>query len=336
MDMETHLKVITCTKFFSCASGLFVLAALLAGPAPSVHAQSPQAVAIPVVVPSAPGSAPDIIARLLGDELRSRLGVNVVIENRGGGGGIVAVNAARSHASPEALLLAQAAVVTTTPVTYKAAQYDLSRDMEPVAVVAETPMFFVANPSKGPKSLAEALKIARERPDSLLMTSPARGSIPHLSAELLMIATGVRFHMVPMGASAQAIQAVVNGDSLISVDGISPLLPLVRSGRLTAIGVAASRVLPGFEGLPLVRDTVPDFEATGWFMLFAKKGASASRLGELNAAVNAALASPELQSRMQASAAYAVGGSVEQAREFLSREKARWAEAVQRAGIQPE
>ena len=317
-------------------SGLFIAALLLSGPVPDADAQSPQSITIPVVVPSGPGSAPDIIARLLGDELRSRLSANVVIENRGGGGGIVAVNAARSHASPDALLLAQAAVVTTTPVTYKAAQYDLSRDMEPVAVVAETPMLFVANPSKGPKSLAEALKIARDRPDSLLMTSPARGSIPHLSAELLMIASAVRFHMVPMGASAQAIQAVVNGDSLVSVDGISPLLPLVRSGRLTALGVAASRVLPGFEGLPLVRDAVPDFEATGWFMLFAKKGTPINRVRDLNSAVNAALASPELQARMQTSAAYPVGGTVEQARSFLAREKERWAEAVRRAGIQPE
>lgn len=299
-------------------------------------AQPTAAPTLPIVVPSGPGSAPDIVARLLGDELRARTGASVVIENRGGGGGIVAVNAARAHASADALLLAQAAVVTTTPVTYKAATYDLSRDMAPIAVVAETPMFFVAHPGKGPKSLADALAAARAQPDSLMLTSPARGSIPHLSAELLMIASGVRFHMVPMGSSAQAIQAIVSGDSQVSVDGISPLLPLVRSGRLTALGVAASRVLPGFEGLPLVRDAIPDFEATGWFMLFAKKGTSTERIQSLNAAVNAALASEDMQKKLQASAAYAVGGSVDDAIRFLNREKARWAEAVRRAGIQPE
>ncbi len=304
---------------------------------PSVGAaQSAAAPTLPIVVPSGPGSAPDIVARLLGDELRARLGAAVVIENRGGGGGIVAVNAARSHASADALLLAQAAVVTTTPVTYKAANYDLARDMAPVAVVAETPMFFVAHPGKGPKSLADALAAARAQPDSILLSSPARGSIPHLAAELLMIASGVRFHMVPMGSSAQAIQAIVSGDSQVSVDGISPLLPLVRSGRLTALGVAASRVLPGFEGLPLVRDTVPGFEATGWFMLFAKRGTSAERVQALNAAVNSALASEDMQKKLQTSAAYPVGGSVDDAIAFLNREKARWAEAVQRAGIQPE
>lgn len=291
---------------------------------------------IPMVVPSAPGSAPDVVARVLADELRTRLGSTIVIENRGGGGGIVAVNAARGHTSPEAMLLAQAAVVTTTPITYKAANYDLSRDMEPVAVVAETPMLFVANPAKGPRDLAQALSIARAKPDSLMLTSPARGSIPHLSAELLMLATGVRFHMVPTGASGQAIQAVVNGDSLLSVDGISPLLPLVRSGRLTAIGVAASKVLPGFEGLPLVRDVVPGFEATGWFMLFAKKGTVPARVRELNAAVNDALASAEMQSRLRRLAAYPVGGSVDEAVAFLNREKDRWAQAVRSAGIQPE
>lgn len=290
---------------------------------------------ITMVVPAGAGSAPDIMARLLGDELRVRLGQSVVIDNRIGGGGIVAVNAARQNPSPDTLLLAQAAVVTVTPLTYRAANYNLERDMEPVAVVAETPMLFVAN-ANGPRTLAEAISAVKTRTESLTMGSPSRGSIPHLSAELLMQATGSKFNMVPMAASGQALQAVVNGDTQISVDGIAPLLPLVRAGKIRALGVASATPLPGLEGMPLVKDTVPDLVATGWFMLFAKKGTPPARIKALNEAVNAALKSPEMQQKLQTTATYPVGGSVSDAVAFLAREKALWASAIQRANIQPE
>lgn len=291
---------------------------------------------ITMVVPAGAGSAPDIMARLLGDELRVRLGQAVVVDNRTGGGGIVAVNAARQSTSPDTLLLAQAAVVTVTPLTYRAANYNLERDMEPVAVVAETPMLFVGNTSSGPQTLAEAVANAKARPESLTIGSPSRGSIPHLSAELLMQATGSRFNIVPMGASGQALQAVVNGDTQISVDGIAPLLPLVRAGKLRALGVASARTLPGLEGMPLVKDTVPGFVATGWFMLFAKKGTAPARVKAINEAVNAALKSPDMQQKLHNTATYPVGGSVSDAITFLAREKALWSSAIQRANIQPE
>jgi tripartite-type tricarboxylate transporter receptor subunit TctC len=291
---------------------------------------------IPIVVPAGPGSAPDIIGRVVGDELRARLGVPTFVDNRTGAGGIVAVMAAKASASPHALLLAQAAVVTVTPLTYRAAKYDLETDMEPVVVVADTPMLFVANPASGPKTLAEAVAMAKARPGALPMTSPARGSIPNLAAEILAQATGTSFNLVPMGGSAQAIQALVNGDSLVSVDGIAPLLPLVKSGRMRALAVTSPRVLPGLEGIPLAKETVPGLEATGWFVLFAKKGTPAARIKQINEAVNAALKSPEVVQKLAQTANYPVGGNVEEARAFVAREKKLWAAAVKRAGLQPE
>ena len=163
-----------------------------------------------------------------------------------------------------------------------------------------------------------------------------RGGLIHRAGELLAQAAGARFNLVPMSTSAQALQAVVNGDSQLSVDGIAPLLPLVKAGRLRALGVTSSRVLPGLEGLPLAKDAVPGVEASGWFMLFANKGTPPARLQALNAAVSAALQSPEVVQKLQATANYPVGGSVADARAFLAREKAKWAGAVQRAGLTPE
>lgn len=298
---------------------------------------SAQPSTLTIIVPAGAGSAPDIAARLIGEELRRKLGQAVVIENKLGAGGIVAVTAARSAPSPEnTLLLAHASVATVTPLTYKAANYDLERDFEAVSVIAETPMLFVANAASGPKTLAEAISQAKAKPRALTLSSTTRGSIPHLTAELLSQAVDAQINIVPMAQSGQALQAIVSGDSQLSVDGIAPLLPQVKSGRLRALGVTSSRVLPGLEGLPLAKDTVADLEATGWFMLFASKGTPTPRLQALNAAVNAALQSPEVVQKLQATANYPVGGSLADARAFLAREKRKWAAAVQRAGMTPE
>jgi tripartite-type tricarboxylate transporter receptor subunit TctC len=289
-----------------------------------------------IIVPAAAGSAPDIIARVLGDELRTRLGQTTVIDNKAGAGGIVAVMAMKTAPSPNTLLLAHAAVVTITPLTYRAAKYDLAQDMEPVVVVADTPMLFVANAGTGPKTLAEAIAAAKAKPGDVAITTTARGSIPNLSAEILAQSTGANFNVIPMGTSGQAMQAVINGDSLVSVDGIAPLLPMVKSGRLRALAVTSPRPLPGLEGMPLAKDTVPGLQATGWFVLFARKGTPAARIQQLNEAVNAALKAPEMQQKLAATANFPVGGSVADARAFVQREKALWASAVQRAGLKPE
>ena len=290
-----------------------------------------------LVVPSGPGSAPDIVARVVGDELRARLGQPVVVENRPGAGGIIAAMSVKG-AKPDGhtLLFTQAAVVTVTPLTYRAVVYDAERDFEAVSVVADTPMLFVAHPSSGMKSLADLLGAAKAKPGAVPLGSPARGSVPHLSAELLAQAAQVRFNTIPMTGSAQAIQALMAGDTQVSVDGIAALLPLVRGGRVTPLAVTADRVLPGMENLPLARDTVPGLVLSGWFMVFAPKGTPAARVQALNAAIDQSLKVPEVVKRLATTANYPIGGSVADARAFIVREKRLWAGAAERAGLQRE
>ena len=310
-----------------------LLALAMLGAGPLAQANKP----LTMVVPSGAGSAPDIVARLLGDAMQARLGQPVVIDNRPGAGGIVATMATKSApADGNTVLLAQAAVVTLTPLLYRAAKYDMAQDFETVAVVADTPMMFVANPKAGIKSFDDLIAQARAKPDALTLGSPSRGSVPHLSGELLEQMTGAQLRNVPMGTSGQAIQAIVGGDTQVSVDGVAPLLPLVKAGRIQALAVTAREVLPGLEGYPLAKDTVPGLTLSGWFMLFTSKGVPAARVKALNEAVNEALKSPELIQKLRTSATYPVGGSVQQARDFLVREKKMWSGAVKQAGLQAE
>ena len=312
-------------------------AATLALAAAAGLAQAQAPAPLTMVVPSAAGSAPDIVARLLGDELQQRLGQPVVVDNRPGAGGIVATMAAKTAAQPaNTVLLAQAAVVTLTPLLYRAAKYDMAKDFETVAVVADTPMLFVANPQSGFKTLADVVAKAKAAPDEVTLGSPARGSVPQLAGVILEQKAGIQLRKVPMGASAQAIQSVIGGDTQVSVDGIAPLLPLVKAGRLVPLAVTSARVLPGLEAYPLAKDVVPGLNVTGWFMLFAGKGTPPARVQALNAAVNEALKSPKLVQRLAQTASYPVGGSVAEARQFLASEQKLWAQAVQQAGLKAE
>lgn len=291
---------------------------------------------IEIIVPAGAGSAPDIIARIVGDELSTRLQRPVVVNNRPGAGGIIAVMAAKSASNPDTLLLAQAAVVTVTPLTYRAARYDLETDMEPVVSVADTPMMFVANAEHGPKTLADALAAARKDPGAVALTTTSRGSIPHLTAELLVQTTGAPFNIVPTATTGQGIQTVVGGEAAMTVNGVAPLLPLVKSGRLKALAVTSAKVLPGLEGYPLAKDIVPGLQATGWFMLFAKKGTPSARVQQINQIVNTALQSPAVVDKLAKTANYPLGGSPADARAFLKQEKALWSGIVKNTDIHPE
>lgn len=291
---------------------------------------------IEIIVPAGAGSAPDIIARIVGDELSTRLKRPVVVNNRPGAGGIIAVMAAKSASNPDTLLLAQAAVVTVTPLTYRAAKYDLETDMEPVVSVADTPMMFVANAEHGPKTLADALAAARKDPGAVALTTTSRGSIPHLTAELLVQTTGAPFNIVPTATTGQGIQTVVGGEAAMTVNGVAPLLPLVKSGRLKGLAVTSAKVLPGLEGYPLAKDIVPGLQATGWFMLFAKKGTPSARVQQINQIVNTALQSPAVVEKLAKTANYPLGGSPADARAFLKQEKALWSGIVKNTDIHPE
>ena len=291
---------------------------------------------IEIIVPAGAGSAPDIIARIVGDELNTRLKRPVVVNNRPGAGGIIAVMAAKSASNPDTLLLAQAAVVTVTPLTYRAARYDLETDMEPVVSVADTPMMFVANAEHGPKTLADALAAARKDPGAVALTTTSRGSIPHLTAELLVQTTGAPFNIVPTATTGQGIQTVVGGEAAMTVNGVAPLLPLVKSGRLKGLAVTSAKVLPGLEGYPLAKDIVPGLQATGWFMLFAKKGTPSARVQQINQIVNTALQSPAVVDKLAKTANYPLGGSPADARAFLKQEKALWSGIVKNTDIHPE
>lgn len=301
------------------------------------QAQDLKGKTVKVVVPAPAGSAPDVIARIVSEHMRGQLGATFVIENRPGAGGLLAVNAVRSApADGTTLLFPQGAVVAISPLTYKEAKFDFERDFETVATIAHTPMLLVANPTKGPASLKDALDAAKAKPDMVSLGNPVRTSIPHLAAEMMGQKMSVKFQQVPMGTTGAGIQAVVNGDIQMYIDGVAPLMPMVKAGRVKALAVTANQVLPGLEGIPLAKDVVPDLNVSGWFALFAPKGTPTATVQLLNNAANKAVADADTMAKMRNLGTYPMPGTLAESLAFVKKEKALWADVIRQSGIQPE
>jgi tripartite-type tricarboxylate transporter receptor subunit TctC len=302
-----------------------------------VGAQTFPAKPMRMLLPTAPGTAPDTIARIVGDKLARSLGQPVVVENKPGAGGIIAMNQLKqAPADGYTFSLVQAAVATVTPLTYKEAKFDIERDFDTIAVLGVTPMMFVAGPGFSGKTLADAIKAAKAKPEEVALGNPSRTSIPHLAGELLASKTQAKFQQVPFATTGQGVQAVVAGDIALYVDGVGPLLQLVKSGRLRALAVASEKTLPGLEGIPLAKDTVPDFNVYGWFMIAAPKGTPAPVVERLNKALKEALQMPDVVAKFAEFGTYPTPGSVADAQHFVKSEKALFGGVVQAIGVKPE
>lgn len=292
---------------------------------------------IRVYVSSAPGSAPDIMARLIADALGKGFGQTAIVENKVGAGGIVVMSALKA-APPDGYTigLVQAAVATVTPLTYKAATFEIERDFDTIGTVGVTPMLYTANPKSGIKTLAEAIALARSQPDTVIAGNPTRTSIPHLANALLADKSGAVLRHVPFSGTPQGIQSVLAGDIQLYTDGVTPLIPLVKGGKLNALAVAADTVLPGLEGIPLAKDTVPGLVVYGWFTLHAPKGTPRDVLQRLNTELNEALQRPEVVARLHSLGTYPRIAKLDESASFVRQQKALFGGVVKSMGLQPE
>lgn len=314
----------------------FLALTLLAMAMPALAGTYPDKM-VRILVPSIAGSAPDIIARQMAERLTNTWKQQVIVENKPGGNGIVAMSAlAHAPADGYTLVLSHAAAAVTTPVMYKEAKFDIQRDAEVAATLAYTPMMFVAGPATPYKSLADVIREGKARPDDVVVGSPTRGSVPHLTAEMMGQLQKVKFRQISFSGTPQAIQAVIKGDAPVYVDGIAPLMPLVRAGKLRALAVTADANLPGLEGIPLARDVAPGLVAKGWFTIFAPKGTPEPVLDRVNSAVNQALAQPPLVDRLKDLGTYPMPMSRADGAKFVEAEKRRWEKVIADAGVKPE
>lgn len=288
---------------------------------------------IRLVVPFPPGGPTDILGRAIGAKLGELLGQTVIIDNRGGaGGGIGADNIAKSAPDGYSLLLGTTGTHTINPNLYSKLPYDPIRDFVPISLVVKYLNILVVNPNVPVKSVADLIALAKQKPGQVTFGSAGNGSSNHLTAEMLATMAGVKMQHVPYKGSGPALTDVIAGQINFMFDQYSTVAPNIKAGKLRAIGIATKqrhRLLPD---VPTIAETIPGFEVSPWYGLFAPAGTPRAIIDRLNANLVKVMNSPEIHERMTTLGWDPVTSTPEQFSAQIKSELAIWADVVKKSG----
>ena len=286
-----------------------------------------------LIVSNTPGSAPDVVARLLAAKLTEAWGQQIVVDNRPGATGLIAADTV-AKAAPDGYTL-WLNTMTQLISTLQAQRHMLARDFAPVSLVASTPFVIVISASIPAKTLAEWIAYAKARPDELAYGSAGQWGSSHLCMESLDTIAGIRMTHVPYKGSPLVLNDLAAG-RIHAYCSAAPSLPaFTQGGKVRALAVTYKKPTPLAPGLPPVSDTIPGFELLGWYGMQAPLATPKPLIARINADVVKALRTPELQERLFAVGAEAVGSTPEELRVFLGSETARWDKVLRSGGTIP-
>ncbi len=312
----------------------WALSVLLAASAGGAFAQAYPNHAIRLVVPFPAGGTTDILARDVGKRLTETLGQSVVIDNRPGAGGNIGSDiVAKSAPDGYTLLMGTVGTHAINPSLYAKMPYDHVKDFAPVVLVAGVPNVLVVHPALPVKSVAELIKLAKDKPGTINFASSGAGTSIHLSGELFKTMTGVDIVHVPYKGSAPALTDLMGGQVQIMFDNLPSSLPQIKGGKLRAIAVTSLKRAPALPDLPTLAESgLPGFEASSWFGILAPAGTPAPVIAKINAEVDKWLQSPEGKEQLMTQGAEVAGGTPEQFAAHIRAETEKWAKVVKASG----
>jgi tripartite-type tricarboxylate transporter receptor subunit TctC len=288
-----------------------------------------------IIVGFAPGGATDILARLMGQWLSEKLGQPFIIDNRPGGGTNIATEAAvRAPADGYTLLM----VGTTQAINatlYDKLNFDLIRDIAPVASVLRGPYVLVVNPSVPAKSVPEFIAYAKANPDKINIASPGNGTPAHVAGELFKMMTGVSLVHVPYRGAGPALTDLLGGQVQVTLGSIASI-EYVRAGKLRALAVTTATRSEALPDLPAVAEFVPGYEASGWYGIGAPRNTPADIVDKLNKEINAGLADSGMKARLADLGGTVLPGSSADFGKLIAEETEKWAKVVKFSGAKPE
>ncbi len=290
-----------------------------------------------VVVPFPAGGSSDVLARTLGQKLHEAWGQPVVVENRpGANGNIGAGLVAKSPPDGYALLLTDVGALTISPSVYPNLPFDPARDLAPVTMVSYSPHVFAVHPSVPAKTLNELIALAKSKPGRLNFATAGAGSAPHLAGIEFALRTGVEWTYIHYKGGGQAITDAIAGHADVLVNGMLPVYPHVKSGRLRALAVSSAKRTPAAPDVPAVAESVPGFETGSWQGVLAPAGTPADIVNKLNAELRRILALPAIRAQLAEQGTEVRADTPAALGNFIRTEIARWAKVVKRSGVKVE
>lgn len=281
----------------------------------------------------APGSVPDVATRQIADKLALLLGQPVIVENRPSAGGIVALEALKAS-PPDGYTLSFVHVgnMSVAPSLFPRLPYDTSRDFAPVGIFWRGVQLFVVNPELKATTFAEVVKLAKANPGRLRYSSPGNGTPTHLGMEQLKHAASIDIQHIPYKGPASLL-AALSGEVDMILEGVEPLLPHVRAGRLRPLALGGAQRLAVLPEVPTFEELGQPGIGTIWSGVVAPLGTPPAVIARLNRDLTSAIQSPEIRRSFEASGRLITPGTSEQMATTIREELPRWREVVQNANI---
>jgi tripartite-type tricarboxylate transporter receptor subunit TctC len=292
--------------------------------------------AVTFIVPFAPGGVTTLFARLLGQKLEQRLGRPFVVENRPGGGGVTAATAV-AQAAPDGytIMMASSTLLAINVTVRKNLPYDPTKDLTPIALLARVPFVLVVNPSLPVRSVADLVRLAKDKPGQMSFGTPGPGTFHHLNAELFKTTFDLNLVHVPYKGSAPALNDLVGGHIQMMFCDVPPALSLIQSGKVRALGVTTRERVPAVADLPPLAEVgIPGYDTASWHTITTTANVPKPIIDKLSANIRAIMADASVTEALTKDGTLPqVSPSPEQMKHFVASEIVRWGKVVERAGL---
>ena len=286
-----------------------------------------------VIVSVPAGGGPDTVARAVTQKMSDRMGQQFVIDNRPGAGGVIGVEtAARANPDGYTVLFASGTFLINQ-LLYKV-PYDALKDFDPISLASESAYVIAVNASVPAKTMQQFVALAKAKPRAINYASPGKGSMVHLTAELMSVAAGIEMTHIPYKGMPQAFPDIVSGQVQVAISSAITMLPYLRNGRLQALAVTGRARNPALQETPTMAESgYPGFEVAQWYGMLAPAKTPQPIRQLLQQELVNALGQPDVRARLTAEGSRPIGSTPEELAQRLKDEFAKWSKTIKAAGI---
>jgi tripartite-type tricarboxylate transporter receptor subunit TctC len=284
-----------------------------------------------LVVTFPTGGAPDTLARIFSE--KAQLGQPVVVDNKPGAGGNIGSDfVAKSSPDGYTIVMGTVGTHSINGSLYKKMPYDMTRDFAPISLIANAPNLLVVNNDLPVKNVPELIQYMNANPNKLSFGSPGIGTSVHVSGELFKSMTGTQMTHAPYKGRQFAIPDLIGGSIQLMFDNMPSALPMAKEGKIRAIAVTTAKRSPAAPDIPTVAESLPGFEATTWFALFAPAGTPKPVIERLHAEAVRIFKLPDIQERLQKLGLEPVLSGPEELARYQANEIVKWTKVVKESG----